>query len=132
MELFFEHHYAHSIEKVWNALTTSEALAEWLMPNDFKPEVGHECVFRFCAEPGEEDSLVYVTVAELLPPHYMKWLWRHEQEAGQTTLTFELEAARGGTTLRLRHSGDAPSFLVERLAKGWPSKLEALAARLAP
>ena len=31
----------HPIERVWRALTDREALAQWLMPNDFEPVVGH-------------------------------------------------------------------------------------------
>ncbi|WP_456273693.1 SRPBCC family protein [Bacillus sp. AK031] len=30
------------IEKVWNTVSTSEGIASWFMPNDFKPEEGHE------------------------------------------------------------------------------------------
>ena len=32
--------YPHSIERVWRALTCRDALAQWLMPNDFEPVVG--------------------------------------------------------------------------------------------
>ncbi len=32
--------------RVWAALTSSEALAAWLMPNDFQPVVGHRFAFR--------------------------------------------------------------------------------------
>ncbi len=35
--------YPHPRDKVWAALTTPEALAEWLMPNDFEPVVGKRC-----------------------------------------------------------------------------------------
>jgi uncharacterized protein YndB with AHSA1/START domain len=35
--------------RVWQALTDSALLARWLMPNDFKPVVGH--VFTFRTEP---------------------------------------------------------------------------------
>src|SRR5580692_3749913 len=38
--------YRHPIERVWAALTSSEALAAWLMPNDFVPEVGHRFTLR--------------------------------------------------------------------------------------
>jgi uncharacterized protein YndB with AHSA1/START domain len=30
------------IKKVWNTVSTSEGIGSWFMPNDFKPEVGHE------------------------------------------------------------------------------------------
>jgi uncharacterized protein YndB with AHSA1/START domain len=32
--------YPHPIDRVWAALTSSEALAAWLMPNDFQPVGG--------------------------------------------------------------------------------------------
>ena len=32
---------AHPPAKVWHALTDSDLLARWLMPNDFAPTVGH-------------------------------------------------------------------------------------------
>jgi uncharacterized protein YndB with AHSA1/START domain len=132
MELFFEHRYPHPIEKVWKAITTSEALAQWLMRNDFAAEVGRACVFRFCPAEGEEESLVHVTVLELDPPRWMKWRWRNEDEAETTTVTFELEPADEGTVLRLRHSGPASPFLADRLRAGWPEKLAALGSALAP
>ena len=30
------------IQKVWGMESTSEGIASWFMPNDFKPRVGHE------------------------------------------------------------------------------------------
>ena len=38
--------YPHPVDRVWAALTSSEALAAWLMPNDFQPVVGHRFTFR--------------------------------------------------------------------------------------
>jgi uncharacterized protein YndB with AHSA1/START domain len=32
--------------RVWQALTDSALLARWLMPNDFKPVIGHAFTFR--------------------------------------------------------------------------------------
>nr|BFE87558.1 hypothetical protein GCM10020093_101590 [Planobispora longispora] len=39
----------HPPAKVWRALTDSDLLARWLMPNDFKPVVGHR--FTFATQP---------------------------------------------------------------------------------
>jgi len=39
----------HSPEKVWVAITDPRAIAEWLMPNNFKAEVGAK--FRFEVDP---------------------------------------------------------------------------------
>lgn len=34
--------YNHPIADVWEALTNSEAMSEWLMPCDIKPFAGHK------------------------------------------------------------------------------------------
>jgi uncharacterized protein YndB with AHSA1/START domain len=39
----------HPPEDVWAALTDPQALAEWLMPNNFEPVVGRK--FRFHVDP---------------------------------------------------------------------------------
>ncbi|MCC5928868.1 MAG: SRPBCC domain-containing protein [Cyclobacteriaceae bacterium] len=38
--------YPHPPEKVWKTISNSEALASWLMPNNFKLEVGHRFYFQ--------------------------------------------------------------------------------------
>jgi len=130
VDLVFEERYPHPIKRVWRALTTSDELERWLMRNDFRPEVGRRCVFRFCAADGGPESLVHVTVLALEPPRFMKWAWRGDDEDEETTVSFELSASAGGTTLRLHHTGTAPDDLVERLRSGWPAKLGALAETL--
>jgi uncharacterized protein YndB with AHSA1/START domain len=32
--------FAHSIDTVWNAITETEQVSKWLVPTDFKAEVG--------------------------------------------------------------------------------------------
>ena len=82
--------YPHPPERVWAALTSSEALAAWLMPNDFVPEVGHGSR----SGPGPRRVRRHGPagrVLELDPPPRMVWSW-----AGgniDTTVTFTLEAA---------------------------------------
>jgi uncharacterized protein YndB with AHSA1/START domain len=44
--------YLHPPELVWRALTDREVLAEWLMPNDFAPVVGHTFTMRTDPGPG--------------------------------------------------------------------------------
>ena len=41
-----EANYPHSPERVWKALTDPQAIAEWLMPNDFQARLGHRFQFR--------------------------------------------------------------------------------------
>jgi uncharacterized protein YndB with AHSA1/START domain len=94
--------YPHPVSRVWEALTSSEALTAWLMPNDFKPVVGHRFTFRTRPAPGF-DGIVRCEVLELDPPGRMVWSW-----AGgniDTTVTFTLEETADGTRLRMRQVG---------------------------
>jgi uncharacterized protein YndB with AHSA1/START domain len=38
--------YPHPPEKVWRALTDPQAIAQWLMKNNFEARVGHKFQFR--------------------------------------------------------------------------------------
>jgi uncharacterized protein YndB with AHSA1/START domain len=95
--------YQHPRERVWAALTSSDALAAWLMPNDFAPTVGHAFTFRTKPAPGF-DGIVHCQVLELDAPARMVWSW-----AGgniDTTVTFTLEATDSGQTrLRMHQVG---------------------------
>ena len=95
--------YPHPVDRVWAALTSSEALAAWLMPNDFRPVVGHRFTFRTKPAPGF-DGIVRCEVLEIDPPKRMVWSW-----AGgtiDTTVTFTLEeTAAAQTRLRMRQVG---------------------------
>jgi uncharacterized protein YndB with AHSA1/START domain len=116
--------YPQPVDRVWEALTSSDALAAWLMPNDFKPVVGHRFTFRTRPAPGF-DGIVRCEVLELDPPRRMVWAW-----AGgniDTTVTFTLEeTADAGTRLRMHQVGfhGLGAQLTRRiLASGWPGIL---------
>lgn len=47
---------AHPPAKVWRALTEPELIARWLMPGDFRLEVGHRYTMRARAMPGTSFS----------------------------------------------------------------------------
>jgi uncharacterized protein YndB with AHSA1/START domain len=95
--------YPHPVTRVWEALTSSDALAAWLMPNDFKPVLGHRFTFRTRPAPGF-DGIVRCEVLELDPPRRMVWSW-----AGgniDTTVTWTLDqTSDGGTRLRMHQVG---------------------------
>lgn len=60
--------FDHPPEIVWEYLTDSNLLAQWLMPNDFKPVVGHK--FQFKTKPKTRfrfDGTVYCEVLEIIP-----------------------------------------------------------------
>lgn len=55
-------------EVVWDHLTTTELLAQWLMPNDFQPIVGHK--FTLQTKPKTKfafDGIIYCEVIEIIP-----------------------------------------------------------------
>jgi uncharacterized protein YndB with AHSA1/START domain len=95
--------YPHPIERVWAALTSSEALAAWLMPNDFEPEIGREFTFTTKPAPGF-DGVVRCRVVEMQPPTRMVWNW-----AGgniDTSVTFTLDPVDADhTRLRMHQVG---------------------------
>src|SRR5215472_6231567 len=124
--------YPHPVDRVWAALTSSEALAAWLMPNDFQPVVGHRFTFRTRPAPGF-DGIVRCQVLELDPPRRTAWSW-----AGgmiDTTVIFTLEpAGEQQTRLRMHQVGfhGLGAQITRRImASGWPGLLrERLAAHL--
>jgi uncharacterized protein YndB with AHSA1/START domain len=112
--------YPHPIERVWAALTSAEALAAWLMPNDFAPEVGRPFTFRTKPAPGF-DGIVHCRVLELEPPVRMVWFWTGGPI--DTTVTFTLTArSENETELMMRQVGfhGLAAQLTRRiLARGW-------------
>jgi uncharacterized protein YndB with AHSA1/START domain len=63
-----------SVPDTWTALTDPKALAEWLMPNDFKPVVGHR--FRFHVDPmGSYSGITECEVLEVEPPTRLVYTW---------------------------------------------------------
>src|SRR3569833_722063 len=57
------------IQKVWDAVTTSEGIAAWLMPNTFVPGLGQE--FTITSQFGVSPC----KVTEFDPPQRMKYSW---------------------------------------------------------
>lgn len=101
-DLTFNEVYPYPIERVWRALTDSNAITDWLMPNDFKPELGHKFQFHTKPAPGF-DGTVNCEVIELTPPTRLAFSW---QGGGiDTVATFTLTTVPEGTHLRLDHTG---------------------------
>lgn len=119
--------YPYSIWQVWHALTHREALAAWLMPNDFEPRVGHRFTFHIAPQHGWS-GIVECQVLELVAPHRVAYTWRGGQDQPETMVTFTLTPHESGTSLRLEHAGfetgDSQGFsLRDVLSSGWNAKL---------
>jgi uncharacterized protein YndB with AHSA1/START domain len=68
-------------------------MADWLMPNDFTPELGHCFQFRTKPVPGF-DSIVNCKVLEINPPRKLVLSWRGGPL--DTTVSFNWKRSREG------------------------------------
>jgi uncharacterized protein YndB with AHSA1/START domain len=103
-DLLFIKEYPHPIDRVWAAVTDPLAIAEWLMPNDFEPVVGHRFQFRTRPQ-GGWNGIVDCEVLTVVPPRELAYSWTGD--ALSTVLRIRLEEIRGGTRLTLEHTGFA-------------------------
>ena len=94
-------------EKVWRALTTRAALAEWMYPNDFEPRVGHRFTFQVPPNPavGFEGLVVRCEVLECDPPGRLMFSWSVGAPVENTRVSYRLEPEGDGTRLFFEHSG---------------------------
>ena len=98
----------HSPEKVWEFLTSSELLSQWLMENNFRAEVGYKFQFKAKPRPGF-DGNVYCEVLELQPNKRLSYSWKGGPGKGKIVLdsvvSWTLIRRDYGTELQLEHSG---------------------------
>jgi uncharacterized protein YndB with AHSA1/START domain len=127
---------AHSPARVWRALTDPVLLAKWLMPNDFRPVVGHR--FTFLTDPRPNvgfDGVVHCEVLVVEPERLLRISWRGGSL--DTTVTWTLASEGRGTRLFLEHDGFDPDDPAQQLSRrimdgGWRSNvMAALRAALA-
>ena len=122
-DLHFEVVYPHPVEKVWATITDAGALAQWLMPNNFEPRIGHEFQFRTKPALGF-DGMIHCVVIEVNRPHKLVYSWKGG--GVDTVLTWSLQSVPSGTRLRLDHTGFRGlrgMFVSTILGKGWGSKI---------
>lgn len=120
----------HRPEKVWRALTQSALIAQWLMQNDFKPEVGHRFTFRAQPQPGWT-GITNCEVKIIEPLHRLVYTWGDgtETDSGlQTVVTWTLTPEAGGTRVRMEQSGFRPQDqgAYKGAGYGWPRILTGL------
>ncbi len=128
-------------ETVWDYLTKTDLLSQWLMANDFKPEVGHN--FRFTTNSKIKfgfDGIIYCEVLTVDPPKRLSYSWKGGPGKGKITLdsvvTWTLTAKDAGTELLLGHTGFSGMknyFAYIMMKNGWGSmirkRLETLLAK---
>lgn len=97
--------FAQPPDRVWRALASREALAEWMYPNDFEPRVGHRFSFRVPASPNLPQGLVVdCEVLECEAPSTLSFTWVVGSFL-DTRVSYRLEAEGQGTRVLFEHSG---------------------------
>ena len=125
-------------ESVWRAIAESDALADWMYPNDFEPRVGHHFTFRVPpkSEVGFEGLVVRCEVLECEPPSRLVFSWSVAGPVVNTRVSFRLEPDGDGTRVFFEHSGfDLTQPFGNQAFKGadfgWAKMLEQLASTIA-
>jgi uncharacterized protein YndB with AHSA1/START domain len=121
-DIFIERDLPYPPALVWEALTESNELAAWLMPNDFKPLLDHAFTFKTDPAPGF-DGTVHCRITALEPPRRLVMTWKGGPL--DTVLDCQLVELPTGTRLSLRHSGfKGLNNVIPRLilGAGWKGK----------
>jgi uncharacterized protein YndB with AHSA1/START domain len=121
--------YAQPPAAVWEFLTNPALIAQWLMPNDFLPVLGHD--FKFTIKPMPSfnfDGIVYCKVLELIPCKKLSYSWKCGPGSGdlsiESVVTWTLIPKDNGTELLLDHTGrmdNLPFF--ELMDEGWKKNM---------
>jgi len=122
LELDFE--YKTSITKLWSALTDADTLAKWVLPNDFKPIVGHR--FQFRNQPNAYwDGIIDGEVLLVEPPDRLQYSWAVGEEKHMVTWTLR-ELDEGKVNLHLEQTGFSNPHGLAGAKHGWTAWTEEL------
>ncbi|WCT13214.1 SRPBCC family protein [Mucilaginibacter jinjuensis] len=127
--------YPHAPELVWEYLTNSELMSQWLMKNDFQPIVGFDFQFRTGPIPNLNfDGIFYCKVLEIVPHKRLSYSWNSGPGDGEINLEsvviWQLEPKDNGTVVYLEHSGfekEENLTMYNGLLQGWLEKFEKIA-----
>ncbi len=120
ISVVFERDFAHRPDKVWRALTQPQLIEQWLMKNDFKPEIGHK--FKLSADWGAVDC----EVLAIEPNRALSYSWN--AYGLESVVDWTLSPTDAGTHARMEQSGfraDQPQYS-EGAKSGWQNFLNTL------
>src|ERR1700758_3680469 len=123
-----EREFPYPPEKIWRALTQPHLIEEWLMKNDFKPDVGHS--FKLSADWGGVDCQVLGAESNKT----LSYTW--SAMGLESIVIWTLTPTSTGTHLRMEQSGFRPDQkqAYQGARYGWQqffAKLEQVVARTA-
>jgi uncharacterized protein YndB with AHSA1/START domain len=127
-----QYFFAHPVATVWEYLTNSELMGQWLMKNDFKPIIGHEFQFRTGGKANLNfDGIFYCKVLSIDPFKTLSYSWNCGPGEGRITLesvvTWQLEPKDNGTEVFLDHRGFDKAENLDMyhgLMHGWLEKFQ--------
>ncbi len=104
-QIYIQRVYKHNIAKVWDALTSKEALSTWLMPTDFTLE--ENATFQFTTKPqGSFDGIINCQIIQSQAPNTLIYSWDNSSFKAPTTVEWNLKAiSEEETLLTLSHNG---------------------------
>jgi uncharacterized protein YndB with AHSA1/START domain len=124
---------------VWEYITDPDLIAQWLMPSDFEPVVGHEFTMRAPAMPDMDfDGTFYCKVLEVDPPKQLSYSWKFGPGDGtlnSSVVHWTLTEQDGGTQQELLHRGfEGQSFMpmFESMTEGWTRHINTIKILLNP
>jgi uncharacterized protein YndB with AHSA1/START domain len=129
--------YPQSPEVVWEYLTNPELVAQWLMPGNFQPILGHE--FQLTTKPKAEldfDGIFHCKILEVTPFTKLSYSWKFGPGDGtlnDSVVDWTLSEKDNGTELQIIHRGignTATSPLFALLDAGWLEKLHKIFGKI--
>lgn len=119
------------VSKVWEYITDTEKIADWLMPNDFEAEVGKK-FFLECDHEGKMSCVV----KEIVPNQKLVYSFRPKSFNAETLVTITLVKEGQATRVTLIHSGwealpPADQGMADNYDGGWGPLLEDLKKQIA-
>lgn len=117
-------------EEVWEYITNAELIAQWLMPSNFLPIVGHEFQLKAPAMPEMDfDGIFHCKVLEVTAPTQLSYAWNFGPGDGtlnRSVVIWTLTGKDNGTELSLVHRGfEGETFMAmfDSMSQGWPKHI---------
>ena len=116
----FERYLNHPVEKVWQAITRPDRIADWLTAHaEFELNVGGKIMFRW-----ENGDTVIGEFLQINPPYELAFTWK-EQVSGNSVVRWELREEDEGCRVHLTHTFYEAAMISGFLA-GWHVHLDVL------
>lgn len=137
-EIVVDEVFPHAPATIWKTLTSGELMTRWLgmVPSGFAPVQGNRFTYQ-TTPAGEWDGTIHCQVLEVIPNARFAYSWKggHEGNAGygsllDTVVAFTLEEVKGGTRMRMIHSGfvlPRNDSTYQNMSNGWSTVIARIA-----